>query len=215
MRTSSTTRAICSRSRCCSRRNDSRRSRYLFEESIDPLEGRQAKSYICNAGVAGSSPVGSSSPRMPDMLVNLQAMPARDDQIAGVTIRRANAYEITPVLEFVRSKFSVSWADEISVGFARLPVSVFIATSGGKVIGFCAHECTRRGFLGPMGVLDAERKRGVGGALLRASLNALREMGYAYAIIGGAGPTEFYAKESGATIITGSVPGIYTDQLKK
>jgi hypothetical protein len=40
-------------------------------------------------------------------------------------------------------------------------------------------------------------------------------MGYAYAIIGGAGPTEFYAKECGATIIPNSVPGIYTDRLRK
>jgi predicted N-acetyltransferase YhbS len=151
---------------------------------------------------------------MPDMLVNLQALPHGERSLSGITIRRANAYEITPVLEFVRSNFSVAWADEISVGLSRLPVSVFIATSEGSVLGFCAHECTRRGFLGPMGVVEAHRNKGIGAALLLASLNDLKNMGYAYAIIGGAGPTEFYAKECGATIIPGSVPGIYTDRLR-
>jgi predicted N-acetyltransferase YhbS len=152
---------------------------------------------------------------MPDMLVNLQSLPPLSEPLPGITIRRANAYEITPVLDLVRSNFSISWSDEVSVGFARVPVSVYIATSEGNVIGFCAHECTRRGFLGPMGVAEAHRKKGIGRLLLWASLNDLKSMGYAYAIIGGAGPTEFYAKECGATIIPNSVPGIYTDRLRK
>ena len=37
----------------------------------------------------------------------------------------------------------------------------------------------------------------------------MREMGYAYAIIGGVGPAEFYAKVCGATVIEGSDPGVY------
>jgi hypothetical protein len=42
----------------------------------------------------------------------------------------------------------------------------------------------------------------------------LRELGYAYGIIGGAGPTEFYERTVGATIIPESVPGIYADPIK-
>jgi hypothetical protein len=38
-------------------------------------------------------------------------------------------------------------------------------------------------------------------------------MGYAYAIIGGAGPVDFYQKTVGAIEIEGSVPGIYRDRL--
>ena len=38
-------------------------------------------------------------------------------------------------------------------------------------------------------------------------------MGYAYGIIGGVGPAEFYAKTVGATLIPDSTPGIYTDML--
>mgnify|MGYP005732248681 FL=1 len=37
----------------------------------------------------------------------------------------------------------------------------------------------------------------------------MKEMGYAYAIIGGVGPAEFYEKTFDAKIIDGSDPGIY------
>jgi len=37
----------------------------------------------------------------------------------------------------------------------------------------------------------------------------MRVKGYGYAIIGGAGSTEFYQRAVGATVIPDSVPGIY------
>jgi len=49
--------------------------------------------------------------------------------------------------------------------------------------------------------------------LLMRSLEALRETGHAYAIIGGVGPQEFYEKACGAFVIPGSDPGTYTDLL--
>ena len=93
--------------------------------------------------------------------------------------------------------------------------SVFIAIRDGGIVGFGAYECTRRSFFGPTGVLEKERGQGIGRALLLACLCGLRDMGYAYAIIGGAGPVEFYTRECGATIIPDSVPGVYHDPLKK
>ena len=56
--------------------------------------------------------------------------------------------------------------------------------------------------------------RGVGKALLIASLWGLHELGYVYAIIGHAGPTAFYQKAVGAIVIPDSDPGIYTNLLK-
>ena len=44
-------------------------------------------------------------------------------------------------------------------------------------------------------------------------MEAMRDEGYAYAIIGGAGPVKFYSKVVGAEIIEGSVPGIYADLI--
>ena len=153
---------------------------------------------------------------MPDLLVNLLTLPALEHTFApGINIRRAHAFEITPVRQFVETHFKVAWADEMSVGFANKPVSVFIATRDGCVIGFAAYECTRRGFFGPTGVSEAERGAGIGKLLLLASLWGMRELGYVYAVIGGVGPVEFYQKAVGAMVIPDSDPGIYHDLLKR
>jgi len=156
---------------------------------------------------------------MPDLLVNLLKLPSVESSMTDldggqITVRRAQPFEITPVMSFVEEEFSVAWADEISVGFANKPVSVFVATANGEVVGFAAYECTRRGFFGPMGVVDAVQGKGVGKALLLACLSGLRDIGYVYGIIGAAGPVEFYEKTVGAIVIPNSEPGIYTDILK-
>ena len=157
---------------------------------------------------------------MPDMLVNLLKLPSNETLLSslresGIIIRRARPYEITRVREFVEHNFATTWADEISVGYANKPVSVYIAIQDGEVVGFGAYECTQRAFFGPTGVLESLRGRGVGKALLLACLWGLKEMGYVYGIIGGAGPTEFYAAVAGATVIPDSVPGAYAEPLKR
>ena len=156
---------------------------------------------------------------MPDLLVNLLKLSPLDGSVsalseAGIIIRRAQPFEFTPVREFVARNFSRAWADEVSVGFANKPISVFVATAEGAVIGFAGYECTRRGFFGPTGVAPERQGQGIGKALLLASLWGLRELGYVYAIIGRVGPVEFYEKTVDAVVIPDSDPGIYTDLLK-
>lgn len=156
---------------------------------------------------------------MPDLLVNLLKLPPLEPVITGmndhgIIVRRGQPFEITPTLEFIEREFSVAWADEISVGFANKPVSVHLATANKEIIGFAGYECTRRGFFGPTGVLETMQGRGIGKALLIASLWGLREIGYVYGVIGRAGPVEFYEKAVGAIVIPDSDPGIYTDLLK-
>ena len=159
---------------------------------------------------------------MPDMLVNLLLLPPLAPltdglREKGLTLRRAQPFEQSVIRQFVADKFAVAWADEIAVAYANKPVSLFVATraaeGGSKLLGFAAHDCTRRNFFGPMGVLDAERNTGIGKALLVAALHAMRDAGYVYAIIGGVGPAEFYSTAVGATLIPDSTPGIYTDKL--
>ena len=155
---------------------------------------------------------------MPDLLVNLLKLPPLDPALAAlaeakIIVRRAQPFEISPVRSFIDREFQVSWSDEVSVGFANKPVSVFIATREKTILGFAAYECTRRSFFGPTGVSEAVRGNGVGKALLLACLWGLQEMGYVYGIIGHAGPVEFYEKAVGAVVISDSDPGIYTDLL--
>jgi GNAT superfamily N-acetyltransferase len=156
---------------------------------------------------------------MPDLLVNLLKLPAQESLVSnlqkqGIVVRRAQAHELTRVREFVEENFSRAWADETSVGFSNKPLTVFIATFAGGIVGFAAYECTRRGFFGPTGVVESAQRRGIGRALLLECLRGLQQLGYVYGIIGGAGPVEFYEKAVGATIIEDSEPGIYTDPLR-
>lgn len=156
---------------------------------------------------------------MPDMLVNLLRLPPVDAALeelraAGVVVRRARPWELTRVREFVADNFSRAWADEISVGLVRQPVTVFVALREGSPVGFAAYECTRKNFFGPTGVIEEARGRGVGRGLLLAALGGLRELGYAYAVIGGVGPAEFYERVAGARLIPDSSPGVYRDPLR-
>jgi predicted N-acetyltransferase YhbS len=153
------------------------------------------------------------------MLVNLLRLPPADEALeelraAGVVVRRARPWELTQVRGFVMDNFSRAWADEVSTGLVRQPLTVFVALREGRLVGFAAYECTRRNFFGPTGVMEEERGRGVGRALLLAALRGLRELGYAYAVIGGVGPAAFYERAAGARLIPDSSPGVYADPLR-
>lgn len=157
---------------------------------------------------------------MADMLVSLLKLPDDREQVEalkedGILIRRVQAYEVSVLRRFVLENFSDTWADEVMTAFSHQPVTCFIATRDKKIIGFGAYECTRRDFFGPTGVLKECRGKGVGKALLLACLRGLYELGYAYAIIGGVGPADFYASVAGAVPIPDSTPGVYIDMLSR
>jgi GNAT superfamily N-acetyltransferase len=152
---------------------------------------------------------------MPDMLVKLYELPSLEAALAatsgqGVTVRRALAPEKLVVTDWVRSRFP-GFAAEVEIACTRLPIACFIALRGQHVLGFACYDATARNFFGP----EEERGRGLGRALLLAALHAQRAQGHAYAIVGGVGPAEFYAKCVGAIPIAGSSPGIYAGMLRQ
>ena len=155
---------------------------------------------------------------MIDMLVRLYDLPDSSSlyqSIAdqGITLRRARAFEKHTIEAFASQHFSEKWASEIAVALTRQPVSCFIATKDKEILGFSCCETTNRAFFGPTGVIEAARGTGLGKALLFKALENLRDIGYAYGIIGGVGPREFYEKNCGAIEIPGSDPGVYADIL--
>ena len=157
---------------------------------------------------------------MPDMLVNLLKLPPIEPLLSdlrekGISIRRARTFEQSILQEFILEHFAHGWADEITVGFSRQPVSIFLATKEGQILGFGGYECTARAFFGPTGVQESARGIGIGKALLIACLQGLSEMGYVYGVIGGVGPSDFYRRAVGAMIIPDSTPGLYTDLLHR
>lgn len=156
---------------------------------------------------------------MTDMLVRLYALPRLDAALdtctaQGVEIRRVLGPEKAVFLEWVRVHFP-TWTSEAEAACCRLPISCFVAIRDERIVGFACYDATCRNFFGPEGVLEAERGRGLGRALLLAALHAQREQGYAYAIVGGVGPAEFYARTVGATPIGESTSGIYAGLLPR
>jgi len=148
------------------------------------------------------------------MLVRLYDLPSpqeyyRRAEEAGVTVRRADPWDRLRLRTFVEKEFGPLWALETDVAFSHQPITAFVAVSGGAIVGFAAYECTRRNYFGPTGVRPHLRGKGVGAALLFRCLEAMREMGYAYAVIGGVGPAAYYEKVCGAFLIPGSETGIY------
>jgi GNAT superfamily N-acetyltransferase len=153
-----------------------------------------------------------------DLLVKLWELPPLAPALAacagrGVAVRRALAPEKPLVVDWTRAHWP-AWAAEVDVAFARLPVACFVAVKDARLVGFACHDAIAPDFFGPTAVLDAERGRGIGSALALAAMHALASQGYAYAIVGGAGPAAFYEKAFGAIAIPGSAPGLYAGMLR-
>jgi len=143
---------------------------------------------------------------MPDLLVCLPDLPPLAPALEplraeGIFIRRPHPWEQTPLRQFILSHFQAGWADETSVAFHHQPITAYVAMKDQQILGFAAYECSRRNYFGPTGVDPSMRGKGVGKALLLASLAGLRDLGYTYCVIGGAGPVEFYQKAVGAIVI--------------
>ena len=147
------------------------------------------------------------------MLVKLYDLPKNCKELEElskiISFRRPLAAEKSIVNEWVKKEFGDGWESEVDVSFSRKPITTFIAIENDKILGFATYDAAYLNFLGPMGVKKSTRKKGIGKALLFLSLNSMKEMGYAYAIIGGVGPAKFYEKTYGAKTIDGSDPGIY------
>lgn len=155
---------------------------------------------------------------MIDMLVRLYDLPDgtelyRSVAEKGVTLRKARAFEKHTVAAFAREHFSAKWVSEVEVAISRQPVVCYIATRDKEILGFSCYDVTQKAFFGPTGVAESARGLGLGKALLLKALEGLRDSGYAYGIIGGVGPREFYEKAVGAFEIPGSDPGVYGDIL--
>ena len=155
---------------------------------------------------------------MPDLLVSLYSaklaeLKERAD-IVGASLRPALPPELHLVVGWVREQFSENWASEVAVAFCRQPVACLIAVEDGKLLGFACYDTTARGFFGPTGVAPEARGKGIGLALFSACLQTMKTTGHAYAVIGDAGPVDFYARTAGAIAIPAPDKGIYEGMLR-
>ena len=170
---------------------------------------------------------------MTDMLVKLYDLPdyfpvwkQLFDQ--GYEIRKPFPSEKRILIPWIQTHFSEIWAAECAGVMDRDPINCFIAIEKQpvphpdddpynlppeKILGFACFDAIKKGLFGPMGVLEAYRGHGIGKGLLLASLHAMKEQNYAYAVIFWVGPADFYARTVGAVPIEGSAPGFYRGPL--
>jgi GNAT superfamily N-acetyltransferase len=156
---------------------------------------------------------------MADLIVKLYDLRAGEIAPApgSYTIRRAFAAESRLIVRWVAADFGDGWASECEASFARSPVACYIAVDQLEhLVGFSCYDATARGVYGPVGVARANRKQGIGRALLLATLRDMWAQGYAYAAIGGAGAAQidFYKQTVGAIEVPDSTPGFYRGMLR-
>lgn len=124
----------------------------------------------------------------------------------GIEIKRAHPVNKTAILDFIEQEFSSGWRNEAEHCFSHCFTTMYIAVKEKKVIGFACYEATGRDFFGPVGVKSEYRRMHIGLALSKCCLNSMKEMGYAYAVIGWAahGAFDFYKQHLGAVEIPDS-----------
>jgi GNAT superfamily N-acetyltransferase len=170
---------------------------------------------------------------MTDMLVRLYALPEFRPLLTalnqkGLEIRRPHPSEKYFIAEWARHHFQESWAVGCEIALENKPVSCYIAVEKSQaqvpsdnpydlpdevLVGFACYDVASKGMFGAMGVKEDYQRRGIGTALLLACLHAMKEEGYAYAVIGWVASVDFYAHAAGATVIPDSEPGIFRGKL--
>ncbi|HDR7794646.1 TPA: GNAT family N-acetyltransferase [Bacillus luti] len=120
-------------------------------------------------------------------------------------VRRTNFSDLEKLSRFVTAEFGERWLHSIDYGFRtykeKLPI--YIAEQEEVIVGFACYDVVRgkKGLFGPMGTAKQNRVKGVGKQLLHLCLHSMKQDGYEYAIIGQAGPIEFYERNCDARLI--------------
>ncbi|WP_242486886.1 GNAT family N-acetyltransferase [Peribacillus sp. TH16] len=119
-------------------------------------------------------------------------------------IRKVNNNDATNLVPFVENNFSKEWSQTIREAFLLSEPSIYIALDNkGEIVGFAGFDIykNKKCYFGPMGVSVSNRISGIGYSLLHNCLKDMSDVGYEYAIIGAAGPIEFYEKACNAVVI--------------
>ncbi|WP_456274376.1 GNAT family N-acetyltransferase [Bacillus sp. AK031] len=138
-----------------------------------------------------------------DLIVSMNVYQKKEMTNRELTILRAAKTDEERVLEFTAAEFGEPWVKTLKYGFKQQEIPIFLAWKDSNLVGFSSYDVYRRqkGIYGPMGVVKNERKTGAGSMLLHAALQDMKDKGYAYIILGEAGPIEYYEKECGAVVV--------------
>jgi hypothetical protein len=138
-----------------------------------------------------------------DLLVSMNAYSKKELSNPRVIIKRAVAEDEDMLMNFTAEHFGEGWKETLANGFRKEEIPIFLAWKAEKLIGFSSYDIYRdqKAIYGPMGVIESERKNRLGSLLLHEALSDMKRKGYAYIVLGEAGPIEYYEKECGAILI--------------
>lgn len=138
---------------------------------------------------------------MADLIVNLYEkdylkdtdVKLKNDEIK---IKRLLSPNADRLVEFAEKHFSTGWTSEVKAGVYKEHPTCFVATHEGNIVGFACYDATAKGYFGPTGVDPNYRGNNIGQVLLLTTLEAMKDAGYGYGVIGGANASVqgFYAK---------------------
>ena len=151
---------------------------------------------------------------MADMLINLYEVDYNQlkELDNRIKIKKVLAPDRRKVIKLVKQNFNENFVDECIASLSNNPITCYIAVKDFNIVGFISYEATAKNFVGPMGIMESERNKGIGKALMLKCLLSMKEMGYAYAIIGSSSEKniKFHQKVSNAQVISSDTLGIYT-----
>lgn len=153
-----------------------------------------------------------------DMIVNLYLKDVWCDNIKlcsdEYSIKRIFPSDKERLVNFIKHAFpdEKGWVYEVEYSLSAC--TCYIATYHSQIVGFACYDCSGKGYFGPFGVAEEYRKKGLGKILLYSCLDAMKQIGYGYAIIGWVAdsddtansPLEFYKKTTLAEYISNSDP---------
>lgn len=136
-----------------------------------------------------------------DLLVNLKTV--KYESCFDSRTVSANKVNHNELLSLIESHFGSKWTESVKHSLEKDEDSVFVAIERDLIIGFSTYDSSecRKGVFGPMGVFGNRKREGIGKLLLLRALNRMKIEGYQYAVIGQAGPIEFYEKNCNAILI--------------
>lgn len=138
-----------------------------------------------------------------DMIVSLKEYSFPTLPSTNIVYKRAEQSDAVSLRSFVEKEFGNGWLDSIENGLVNGEIPIFIALDEEQIVGFACFDVVRgtKGLFGPMGTSFSNRLKGIGYTLLHICLQGMTEKGYEYAVIGEAGPIEFYEKACDAVVI--------------
>jgi len=127
--------------------------------------------------------------RIPSVILEKEATLAEKGYVLSIPDQEQRG----DIFEWVHSNFGPLYSHEASEAFRHDIPSLWLAYKGNEIVGFSAHGTSELDWFGPIGVIESERRKGIGSVLLYKGLMSMKEEGRRIALIS-CNPHLFFAQ---------------------